>query len=149
MNSIDKLDSLYGKPPSYKFTEKEKKYIKSKVPKDNFLVIYAVWKQKRNNNKYLCIIMDSMPYKTRPCAMDNSIDVVCTRMLSDIEYDEQIGNYGTNHRIYTCWNYHNIQGVIHDDDLYNIKTPIKFIEYCNSKGYNILTEESAQIAMKL
>jgi hypothetical protein len=129
------LMDLYNKPVGYKFTEGEKNIIKREIPKESYLVKYALWKQERKNQLYICIAIDKNPRRTRKAAIDNSLNVIATRDISDIEYEEEIENFGVNKRIINLWNYDVIETLIKEDLKYGVATPSHFISYCKNEGY--------------
>lgn len=128
--------NLWSKPLDQKFTETEIEYLKKQFPKKKFLIKYGVWKQERKNEKYITFIIDNTPYRIRPCAADRSIEVIATRKITNIEWLEELQNFGCNSRVMQAWNYKYIEQLIKGDKRYGIETPEIFIEYCKKKGYS-------------
>lgn len=129
--TLDELYNIKGR----RFTPDEIKFLKSKLPKKKWLVKYCIWKQKRINGLYILFIIDHFPNKIRKTAMDNSIEVISTRMLSDYEYNEVIENYGCNKRVYQCFDYATIESLIHEDKKCQAITPTEFINECRKRGF--------------
>jgi len=133
MNQEDS-ERLYqlGKYPAHKqFSQEETNFIKSHNPKNKYIIKYAIWRQERINNAYACFIYDLFPGRTRKCAADYSLDVICTREPTDAEYDELIDNYGNWSRVMHMWEYKTIEGLINDELLNGNKVPEKFIKEFN------------------
>lgn len=118
-----------------RLTDEEKQFLKKHVPKKKYLAKYCIWKQHRHNGAYILFIIDKFPNKVRRTAMDNSIEVLETRQLTDEEYNEQIENYGCASRIYECYDYKDIEWLIHEDSLMGAVTPQSFINECKKRGY--------------
>ena len=131
---MDLLD-LYGKPASYKFSDKELKFIKSRVPKYSMKVKYCIYRMKSEHNTYIGFIIDQDPGAWRKSAYMNQWEIIAERPLTGIEYNEVIQNFGTHHRRFIVWKYRIIEELIHEDDKYNVKTPEKFIQTCRERGY--------------
>jgi hypothetical protein len=129
-----KLDDLYN-VKGRKFTDKEKAFLRKKLPKSKWKIKYCIWKQERRNNRYILFLIDHFPGKIRPPAMDKAIEVIVTREISDLEYEEQIENFGCCKRVYECWDYLDIEYLIHEDQKYGVKTPQVFINECRKRGY--------------
>lgn len=128
---------LYSKPASYKFSQEEIQFIKTRKPKHKFLVKYALYNKHSFKNKYVCYIIDSNPGSHRRSGVENYFNVICTRPLTDIEYEEIIQNFGTNHRRFLVFYYQYIEQLIIDDAKYELLlTPDLFIKTCISKGYS-------------
>lgn len=120
---------LYSKPPSYKFNEEEIELIKQYEPKSNYTIKYCIWKQHRINGKYICFAIE-LCRQARKSAFEHSVQVICERELTDVEYQEMIENFGTCNRRFLVYNFDNIEKVIAMDKLYNVKTPQQFIDRC-------------------
>lgn len=133
-NVMDVME-LYSKPASYIFNEEEKSLIRKKLQKNSFVVRYAF--QKREGSKFgpVTFIIDSMP-NTRRSAIENHWEYHSERPLSNIEYEEQVSNFGTCHRRFQVWTYDNIEQLINEDKKYNVKTPKKFVDECKNRGYS-------------
>ena len=118
-----------------RLTPEEKSFLKKHISRKKFLVKYCIWKQNRINGAYILLIIDKFPNKVRRTAMDNSIEVIETRALTDAEYDEQIENYGCASRIYECYDYRDIEWLIYEDTMMGAITPQSFINECRKRGY--------------
>jgi hypothetical protein len=118
-----------------RLTPDEISFLKKNISRKKFLVKYCIWKQNRINGAYILLIIDKFPNKVRRTAMDNSIEVIETRALTDAEYDEQIENYGCASRIYECYDYRDIEWLIHEDTMMGAITPQSFIQECRKRGY--------------
>jgi len=118
------------------FTDEEIKIIMKASPKSNYKCKYYIWKQHRTNGLYIGFAIDQMPHMGRRTAMDNSIDVICTRPITDKEYLETIQNWGKHNRKYICWHYNNINFLMEEDLMYGVTTPQKFIDECNRRKLN-------------
>jgi hypothetical protein len=125
---------LYG-VKGRRFTEAEKKFLRKKLPKSKWKIKYCIWKQERRNGLYILFLIDHFPGKIRPPAMDKAIEVIAKRDLTDAEYEEQIENFGCCNRVYQCYDYKDIEWLIHEDSLYGVKTPQEFINECRKRGY--------------
>lgn len=130
-----KLLDLYCKPVSYKFTQEEIEFIKKKVPKDSFMAKYALYKKKSYKNAYIAFVIDREPRARRRSAVENHYEFICSRPLTDMEYEDEINNYGTNNRRFTMWYYQEIEALILSDEGMGAKTPEKFIKRCRDEGY--------------
>ena len=126
---------LYSKQESYKFSDEEIKLIKKHTPKSGFKIRYAFYNKNSYKEKYIVFIIDSMPTSYRRSGVENNWEYFCEREISDIEYLEQIQNFGCNKRRFTVWNYQKIEQLIADDLLYNVETPEAFINECRKRGY--------------
>jgi len=120
---------LYSKPPSYKFNKEEIELIKEHMPKTKYTIKYCIWKQHRMNGKYILFVIENCS-STRKSAFEHSIEVICTREITDIEYQEEIENMGCNNRRFEAWSYATIDQLIEADKRYQVKTPQIFIDRC-------------------
>lgn len=134
MENCIKLLDLYSKPKSEQFTEEEKAYIRSKESKNSFECIYAFYNKKSSKGCYIAFIIDSMPNTRRSLVMNNW-NIICKRKISDLEYEEQIENFGCNHRRFAVYYYREIEHLIEEDKLYGVSTPEEFVTQCKKKGY--------------
>ena len=151
MSEIQKemtLSDLWDKPKDQQFNEEEIAFLKEQFPKKKFLAKYGIWKQKRHNGLYITFIIDNFPGRVRPCAADHSIEVICTRELTDQEWLEEIGNFGCNSRVMTAWDYQFIEELIAEDEKFGISTPEKFIKECRRRGYGSINENIDNAADK-
>lgn len=131
---FDILDLMDVKGRQY--TTEETAFLKKKYPKKKFLIKYVIWKQHRRNGLYLSVFEDKDPYRIRKSAIDHSVEVIATRLPSDKEYEELIGNFGCSSRIINAFYYKNIEDVIYEDKAaYNVDTPQEFINECRKRGY--------------
>lgn len=109
-------------------TEDEIHFLKKEIPKNRWRCYYAIWRQERKNDKYIALLIDFDAGCRRRAAIFRSIDIISERELTDIEYHEQILNFGGSSRRLKVWNYNNVSQLITDDQKYNIETPQKFID---------------------
>lgn len=125
---------LYNKKE--RFTPEEKAFLKSKIKKSDFEVRYGFYRGVSSKGLQIAFIIDSMPRATRRSGVENKWEIICTRELSNIEYDEEIENYGCNVHRFKAFYYRDIGYLIAEDMKYNIKTPEKFIHEAVKRGYN-------------
>jgi hypothetical protein len=118
-----------------RFTEEEKNFIKKKIPKKKYKIKYCIWKQVRKNDMYILFVIDYFSERGRPSAVDKAIEVIATRELSDIEYEEEIENFGCCNRIMKTYNYKDVDYLIYEDKKVGVDTPQKFINECRKRGY--------------
>ena len=130
------LLSLYSKPISQQFTEEEIRFLKKKLPKYRWLVKYAIYKPKSSRGESVMLIIDQMPNAVRRSGVENKWEVICTRPLSQTEYDYVIGNYGTLHQRFLVWFFKSIEQLIEDDLPAGINTPQEFIKVCRDRGFS-------------
>jgi len=133
MPKFDVLDLMNVK--GRLFTDQETEFLKKKFPKKSFRINYIIWKQKRHNGLYLAVFEDRNPHRIRKSAIDHSVEVIASRLPSDKEYDELIGNFGCSSRIITAYYYANIEEVIGEDLKYGVDTPQEYINECRKRGY--------------
>lgn len=116
--------------------------------KENTIAHYGIWKQERRNKMYLIFIINTKPHKNRS-ALLRSVDTIETRSLTDQEIHELKQGKGTRSLI--CWYYLTIEQMIREDQKFNIKTPLKFINVCLNRGYtdSKLIKEEKPIQMSL
>lgn len=131
-----KLADLSSRPFSEQFTDEEINFILEHSRIKEGLVKYCIWKQHRHNGCYIFFAMDFMPFRVRKSGIDNSLEVVSTRKLTELEKLEQAQNYGTNSRIIEGYNYRDIENLIDEDLKYDVQTPEKFIKHCKRLGYS-------------
>ncbi len=130
------LLELLSKPAAYKYTDEEFNFLKSKIPKSRFSAKCCLYKKKSKKGYYIAFMIDLMPNHIRRSGVENVWEVISTRKLSDIEYEEQIHNYGCNIRRYVAWYYFNIEYLIMEDLKYGVATPAEFIRECKKRGYS-------------
>lgn len=128
---------LWGKPKSEQFSIWELAILKLAFPKEHFLVKYAFWKQERRNGKYVVIIIDNFPDRSRPCAVDRALEIMCTRTLTDIEWMDELQNFGCNSRVMHMWEYRLIEQLVKGDKLCGAETPKDFIKEARKRGYTM------------
>lgn len=131
-----KVMELYSKPITYKFSDEEIKLIKKYKPKSSFKVIYAFYNKNSYKKRYIVFIIDCIPNSARRSGVENNWEYFCEREISDLEYLEQIQNFGCNKRRFIVWNYEKIEELIAGDLLYKVKTPDEFINECKKRGYS-------------
>lgn len=127
---------LYAMPSTYQFTEQEVILIKKHQPKYKFKIKYAFYNKRSSNGRYIAFIIDTMANSTRKSGVENYWEYICERELSNIEYSEMIENFGTQRRRFVVWYYDCIEKLQEDDKLYNIITPLNFVNACKQKGYS-------------
>jgi hypothetical protein len=118
------------------FTEEEINFLKKMIPKKYYTVKYCIWKQVRKNNLYIAFVIDYFPDRVRACAADQALEVFATRKLSDKEYQEEIENFGCNHRVMKIYNYNDVDWLLEEDSGYGVTTPPEFVNECRKRGYN-------------
>lgn len=133
---MDKVDELAFKPSSYKFNKDEIALIKKMKPKSDWKVKYALYRMESKKNCYIGYIIDGMPNSVRKSGVENLWEVICTRELSNLEYQELIENYGTNNRRFQIYLYKDIEALQEEDKIYKVETPEKFVKVCKEKGYS-------------
>lgn len=131
MNLLD----LYCKASNEKFNNEEIEFIKKNVPKNSFSTKYALYKKKSYKNAYIAFIIDREPNARRRSGVENHYEFICSRPLSEMEYEDEINNYGTNNRRFTMWYYSGIEALIDSDKQMGAETPKEFIERCKREGY--------------
>lgn len=134
-STLDLID-LSDKPASYRYTTRELAFIKKHHPKHYYKILYCLYKPTSPSNRYIGFLIDSMPYVSRRSGVLNIWEVIESREISNIEYEEVINNFGCNKRRFTAWYYKTIEQLIADDQKYNIGTPEQFIKKCKEKGYS-------------
>ena len=129
------LQSLFDKPTSQQFTKEEIEFLKKNLPRRKWRAKYAIYKPKSKLGKQIAFIIDHVPFAPRKSGMDNLYEWIEERLLTDSEYDWVIGNWGTNTRRFTIWEFRSIEELIQDHQAYNpvIKVPDKFIEICKER----------------
>ena len=130
-----KIDQLYNFDRNKPFKEDDLSFLTRYVSKLNWKCKYAFWKQKRKNDLYILFIIDHFPERGRRCAMDNSIEVVGSRHISDIEHEELCANIGCCNRVMQTWSYKSVSDLIKEDALYDIATPQKVIDRFKLNGF--------------
>jgi hypothetical protein len=123
-------------PASYQFSKSEIATLKKEIPKKRYKAYYAFYKKDSSKGCQLAFIIDSSPYVMRPSGYLVQYEIFCERELSNIEYQEQIENYGTNNRRFTEWIYQNVDQMIYEDAKYYLETPQKYIDECRKRGYS-------------
>lgn len=119
-----------------RFTKEEIAFLKTKIKKSNFLIKYAFYKKESKVKAQIALIIDQMPFCPRRSAVENNWEVICERPISNIEYHEEIENYGCNNRRFITYYYRDIDALIIEDLKYHIETPDVFIKECLKRGYN-------------
>lgn len=130
-----KILDLYSKPASYKFSDRELKFIKRHEPKHKFLIRYCFYRGKSKDNLYIGFVIDMIPNGPMNKGYSNKLECFCTRKISDIEYQEAIENFGTWNRRFRIWWYRDIEQLQLEDQKYNIETPEEFVNECIKRGY--------------
>ena len=141
-----RLLDLAGMPKSHSFNSEEIAFLKKHVNTDNWIIHYAIYTQKSSKRKYVAFVIDRMannPRGRKPAHY--SLNVICSRRLTQREKMWEYKNWGCHNRRLTVYWEHYVESVIFMDDYYNVETPQKFIDLCKSKGYT----GGIQTAMKL
>lgn len=133
---LKKINELISKPASYKFNEKEIKLLKSRYKKNDWKIIYAIYRKHSPKGCYIGFIIDGMPGSVRRSGAENHWEYICTREISSGEYDELIANLGTNNRRFELFLYKGIELLIKEDKDYGVDTPPEFIKVCQERGYS-------------
>ena len=132
---MEKLQELFSKPTTYKFNKEELDFIKTKIVREHYLIKYAFYRKVSSKKCYVTFIIDSYHCSPRRSGVENNWEIICTRPISDIEFDEIIENFGCNIKRFQVFNYKTIEFLIMEDLKYNIQTPQKFIDECMKRGY--------------
>jgi len=125
---------LYNKKEP--FTKEEYNFVKKYLtPKrSSYKCYYAFYRKK---SKYpIMFIIDSDYFAPRKSGVMNHWEIICTRDISDIEFEEIIQNFGCNNRRFQSWNYNSPLMVQNEDMKYNVKTPEAFLVECNERGFS-------------
>lgn len=126
------LDLMDKKEP---FTKEEKEVVREFLRRDKFVIKYGIYTKKSNKNCYISFIIDSNRNQQRRTLAYNNFKIICQREISDLEFEEQVENFGCNPRILEVFYYRDIETLIKEDLKYNINTPEKFVKECKSLGY--------------
>lgn len=132
----EKIFNLYCKPAKEQFTEEEVKFLKRHLPKSKWRIKYAFYNKYSSKGCYITFIIDGEPNAVRRSGVENYWTIICERPLSNIEYDEVIRNFGTNHRRFKVWYYDCIEALIQEDKKYYVETPKEFVKQAKEKGYS-------------
>lgn len=133
MNSFSTSD-LYSKKEA--FTKEEIKFLKSKIKKSSYRIKYGFYRKESKSGCQLAFIIDSSPFATRRSGVENNWEIFCEREISDLEYHEEIENYGCNVKRFKVFYYKDIGYLIHEDLKYKVNTPEPFINECIKRGFN-------------
>ena len=115
-------------------TEEEKAFIRKKIPKKKTRLRYGIWKPIQRNGCQIVLMVEFNIHVGRRPGVDNSIEFIADVPLSDLEYEEEVANFGCNNRTYTQYKYSTIEQVIREDLKCGYKTPEKFINECRKRG---------------
>jgi hypothetical protein len=137
-----RLLDLFSKPIDEQFTDEEITFIKKYVKKSDYKVFYCL-RKKSNRDLYVALIIDSSYNKGRRTLAWNSYDKICSRDLTNGEYQEIIENYGSNNRVLKVYYYKSVEYLIKSDSMYNVVTPPEYIEKCKEMGYSSPIKEIA------
>lgn len=132
-----KLDELYARPKSEKFTKEELRYLKKYVNTSTWCIHYCLYSKHSPKNKYVGFFIDYMcnnPRNIKPSFY--GMNVIASRPLNEKELMWEFQNYGCRNRRFFGWWVQNIAWVQEMDMQYGIKTPEVFVDICNKKGYN-------------
>ena len=129
-----KADALMAMPASYQFSEKEMNFLKQMYPRSRFAVVYAFFKGWSDKKLPCQVIYDSHPESPRRSGVQNLYEFVCKRPVSDDEYDDLIGNLGTNNRRFKVYSYSNLEEVIAEDVRLGAVTPEKYKTEARLRG---------------
>jgi hypothetical protein len=130
------LSEYFGIPASVQLSDAHIRNIKKTITKSRFKAYYAIYKKDSPKGLKLAFIIDSSPYVMRRSGYLVQYEIICERPLSNIEYNEQIENWGTNNRRFTEWLYKNVDQMVHEDAKYHVETPQQFIDECRRRGYS-------------
>lgn len=135
INRTMDLDTLYSKKEPY--TEEEVAFVKSKHSKSNFKVKYAFYNKESSKGLYLALILDRIPYATRRSGLENNWEVISERNITNIEFDEQMRNYGCSNRRFTVWYYRDIEAMVDEEKkCYNVDVPEEYVKQAKERGYS-------------
>lgn len=130
-NEYDLLD-LSDKPFDQEFTDDEISFLKEKLPKSKYRVVYAIYKAYSHKGKYFAIMIDQHPFATRRSGVENIWNFLEKRELSQAEYDFMIDNFGCfNRRFYAC-QFATLEELIQEDKNRGIITPDSVIRAMES-----------------
>jgi hypothetical protein len=133
-----KVLNLSSKPASYKFSDKEKSFLKKNVNRSKWQIIYCLFTQKSSQNRYVGFFVDYMSNNPRGRTPAHySMNVISKRNLNDKEIDWEIENYGRSNRRFSGSWVTSILWVIDMDRQYGVETPKEFIDICKEKGYTL------------
>jgi len=136
MSIADKLDAIFQRPKGERFTEEEKRFIKSVYPKKKFRILYVIYKRESKKKQNIGVVLDQNPNSKRRSLVMNLWDVIADRELTQLEYDETIENIDCNIKRFVVWWYEKIEDVISDDlHNYGVETPEAFVEECRNRGF--------------
>jgi len=132
-DKFDVLDFIMRKEP---LTEEEKAFIRKKFPRSKTRVRYGIWKQEQRNKLQIVILTEfNRRQLARRPGVDNSIEFICEYPMCEKEYEEAVGNFGMNSRVYSMFKYYTVQDVmIEEEREYGIKTPQEFVNECTKRG---------------
>lgn len=134
----DTLNKLYNKGGSNKknvrFSLTELNFIKKHHRRSDYNCMYVIYKKESKHP--IGFVIDSIVNSPRRSGVMNNWDVICTRPISDLEWEEVCQNFGCNNRRFQVWWYNSIESLKYEDSLYSIKTPEVFIEECLKRGFN-------------
>jgi hypothetical protein len=135
---IDILDFFDSKkiPRDKPLSKEHEEFLKKKFPRKTGRIRYGIWKNEQRNGKQLVLFEEFPINQGRRPGVDNSVEFIAERKLSDSEYEEHIQNFGCNSRTYTMWRYENVdQMIIDDKSNCGAESPQVFINACRDRGY--------------
>lgn len=122
---MHRMLDLYHPNPK---TPEERAFIKSNLKKSDKRIIYFIWNQKRHNEKYYGILIDTDCKSDRKSAVWKAIKIIAERDLCDIEFEEIVDDYGCNNRRYEAFNYSTIDELVEGDSRYGITTDKEIVK---------------------
>lgn len=131
------IHDLYAMPASYKFSDEELAFIKKYVSKKrkSFVCKYAFYKGVSKRSCQIAFIIDQTDNAVRRSGVENKWEIICTRPISNIEFEELCQNFGCHRQRFIVWYYNDINYLINEDLKYDVTTPQKFVDRCIEKGY--------------
>jgi len=144
-NINNRIQQLWEKPKSEKFTEKEIAFLRKNVNTKTWKIHYVLYAKESSKERYVGLVIDYMANNPRGrLPAHHSMNVICSRELTPKEKLWEYQNWGTRNRRFVEYWYKSVQSIILMDMHYNIETPKEFIKLCEDKGYS----DSVQLYLK-
>ena len=129
---------LYDKPLALDFTEEEINFLEGYLTSKNYTVSYGFYKKISLKDKYLVVVIDTMPNNNRKSGAENNWELLKTRPVTAQEIREFIiFNYRTHYKRFLVYYYCDVYKIISEDLKLGAETPKEFIKACELK-YNKL-----------
>jgi hypothetical protein len=131
----ERMMELWMHPKNVPFSQKDLDFIIKNLDRSGYEMKYCIYKKKSYKGLYIAAMIDSSRTAPRRSGVLNVWQVICSRALTDIEWQEICQNYGCNNRRFHAYQYKNIEALIQDDLKYDIETPQEFVKKCKELGY--------------